>query len=70
MNADVYVDEVLWARVVPFFREHKDIAMFQQDNARLHTAAVAKTILTASGIDVLDWPAKSPDKVANREFLG
>ena len=33
--------------------------MFQQDNARPHTAAV-KTIITASGIDVLDWPAKSP----------
>ena len=47
--------------MVPFFREHRDIAMLQQDNARPNTAAsVTKTIITASGFDVLDWHAKSP----------
>lgn len=35
--------------------------IFQQDNARIHTANVVKTWMTEKNISVLNWPAKSPD---------
>ncbi|GBO20096.1 hypothetical protein AVEN_178686-1 [Araneus ventricosus] len=33
--------------------------VFQQDNARPHTAAVSQRAL--QGVDILPWPARSPD---------
>ena len=42
--------------------------MFQQDNARPYTATVSKNFLTANGIGVLDWPAKSPDMSTIEHF--
>ncbi len=35
--------------------------LFQQDNARPHTAKVTTNFFTEHGIRVLDWPAQSPD---------
>ena len=42
---------------------HGDFAMFQQYNARQHTTAVTKIILTVTvcDIDVLNWSAESSD---------
>jgi transposase len=34
---------------------------FQHDNATPHTSKVAKEFLAKSGMQVLDWPAQSPD---------
>ena len=31
------------------------------DNARPHTAAATRRVLAAHNVDVLDWPANSPD---------
>ena len=61
VNAAVYVNDVLLPRVVPFFRTHRDIVLFQQDNARPHTANLSKACLEHHRIALLDWPAKSPD---------
>jgi hypothetical protein len=36
-------------------------AIFQQDNARAHTAHATLDWLDGKGITVLDWPANSPD---------
>lgn len=35
--------------------------IFQQDNARPHTAQSTQQFLAARNIEVLDWPANSPD---------
>ena len=61
VNAAVYVNDVLLPRVVPLFRNHRDIVLFQQDNARPHTANLSKACLEHHRIALLDWPAKSPD---------
>ena len=44
---------------VPFVRSHN--LVFQQDNARAHTARVATTFLQQHNVDTLPWPAFSPD---------
>ena len=35
--------------------------LFQQDNARPHTARYTQDVLHRNNIAVLDWPARSPD---------
>ncbi|GFV31935.1 uncharacterized protein TNCV_3494881 [Trichonephila clavipes] len=42
-------------------------AIYQQDNARPHTARLSQQCL--QGYDVLPWPARSPDFFANRACL-
>ena len=34
---------------------------FQQDNARPHVAAVCRDFLQTENVDVMNWPACSPD---------
>ena len=38
-----------------------DSFIFQQDNAPINTAKLTSEYLTAMGINVLPWPARSPD---------
>ena len=35
--------------------------IFQQDNARPHSARVTQDFLRQHGVNVMDWPAVSPD---------
>ena len=56
-----YRDEVLVPFVVPFFEDHQDLATFQHDNARAHTSRVAVACLEEANIEVMQWPALSPD---------
>ena len=35
--------------------------IFQQDNSPVHCAKTSKDYFHAMGIEVLEWPAKSPD---------
>ncbi len=37
--------------------------IFQQDLAPAHTAKSTKSWLNDHGVDVLDWPANSPDLI-------
>lgn len=60
LNAQRYVNQVLAAEAIPFLQRHGP-ATLQQDNARPHTAAVTRNHLAANNINVLDWPALSPD---------
>ncbi|GFW70758.1 DDE_3 domain-containing protein [Trichonephila clavipes] len=53
-----YVDDILQPHVGPFLNGLPG-AIFQQDNARLHTARVAQDFLRH--FQTLPWPARSPD---------
>lgn len=59
LNADRYVEEVLRPEVVPYTRLHG--LTLQQDNARPHSARHTQQFLADEDVDVLPWPAYSPD---------
>ncbi|GFW42523.1 HTH_Tnp_Tc3_2 domain-containing protein [Trichonephila clavipes] len=54
----LYVDDILTPIVLPMLSSHPG-AIYQQDNARPHTARLSQQCL--QGYDVLPWPARSPD---------
>ncbi|KAK7089138.1 hypothetical protein V1264_009171 [Littorina saxatilis] len=54
------MDQVLHPHVLPFFQAHGNW-VFQHDNARPHTARATQDLLHRSGIQVMPWPALSPD---------
>lgn len=54
--------ELLAAYLLPFIEENKERAwVFQQDGASIHTSKIMKEWFSEFGIDVPEWPAKSPD---------
>ena len=56
-----YIDEILEPEVVPFLRNNGDVTLFQQDNARAHSARLTMDFFNQNGVQVLPWPAFSPD---------
>nr|KAG5704581.1 hypothetical protein BaRGS_031845 [Batillaria attramentaria] len=60
ITAQRYMDQVLHPHVLPFFHAHGNW-VFQHDNARPHTARATQDLLQRSGIQVMPWPALSPD---------
>ncbi|GFV65060.1 transposable element Tc1 transposase [Trichonephila clavipes] len=58
LTARRYVDDILTPIVLPMLSSRPG-AIYQQDNARPHTARLSQQCL--QGYDVLPWPAKSPD---------
>lgn len=61
VTAQTYINDVLRPVVVPFMGRHLRRGLFQQDNARAHTARATMQFLNQNGINVLDWPSFSPD---------
>jgi transposase len=59
LNAIRYRDEILSPHLVPFLQQHN--LTLQQDNARPHVTKISTAYLQAHNIDVLPWPAFSPD---------
>ena len=59
INSNRYLTEILQPVAVPLVRRHG--LVFQQDNARPHTARVCTRYLQAQNVNVLPWPAYSPD---------
>lgn len=59
LNAQRYRDNILQPVVVPFVQRNG--LTFQQDNARPHVARICNDFLYANNVDVLPWPAFSPD---------
>jgi transposase len=47
--------------VIPFIQAQANNVTFQQDNARPHVARVVRDYLTQQNVDLLPWPAVSPD---------
>lgn len=60
LNAQRYRDEVLRPVVVPFLQQNPR-TVFQHDNARPHTARLTQDFLDNANVQVLTWPACSPD---------
>ena len=59
LAAQRYCDEILQPHVDPIMQNNGRI--FQQDNARPHTARIATAYLQNNNIPVLPWSSKSPD---------
>ena len=60
VNAATY-QQVIQNHVLPLFRQHPQLQILQQDNARPHTARATAAFLQANNIPVLPWPSLSPD---------
>ncbi|GFU71973.1 transposable element Tcb1 transposase [Trichonephila clavipes] len=65
LTARRYVDDILTPIVLPMLSSRPG-AIYQQDNARPHTARLSQQCL--QGYDVLPWPARSPD-LSPRELV-
>ena len=63
ITANVYVKEILEKHLLPFINnlEDKENYIFQEDNAPIHTANIAKKWKEDNNIASLPWPAQSPD---------
>ena len=60
-NAQKYIS-ILQSSVIPIMKiNFKEAFIFQQDNCPIHVAAKTKTFLQNQDIDVMEWPAYSPD---------
>jgi len=63
VNAEMYghiLDDELMETIRWYGLEKKDI-IFQQDNASCHTASSVRQWFQDNGIEVMRWPAHSPD---------
>lgn len=63
VTANIYVNNVLRPVAIPFMNQHfpNGDCTYQHDNAPPHTARVTRQLLQQSNVDVLPWPALSPD---------
>ena len=64
LNAQGYIIDVLRPVVVPFINNRNGPVIFQQDNARPHTARVTTQFLQGNNINVMQWPSMSPRSIA------
>ena len=63
LTAHRFINEVLQPVLVPLLQRHRNNGQltFQQDNACTHSARLTQNYLMNQRIDVLEWPAVSPD---------
>ena len=60
LNAQGYINQILQPEAVPFLQRHGP-AIFMHDNARPHVASIFRQFLNINNVNVLPWPAVSPD---------
>ena len=56
-----YIDAVLEQVVVPFLHNQGGVTLYQQDNVRRHSARLTTDFLGQNNVQVVPWPAFSPD---------
>ena len=59
-NAQGYINKILLPVAVPFLQRHGP-AILMHDNARPHVAMICRQFLNRNNVNVLSWPAVSPD---------
>ena len=60
LDAQGYINQILKPEAVPFLQRHGP-AILMHDNARPHVARVCRQFLNRNNVNVLPWPAVSPD---------
>ncbi|GFV83777.1 transposable element Tcb1 transposase [Trichonephila clavipes] len=60
LNSQRYNSEVLGPVVLPYL-QRLAAAVFQQDNARPHVSRIVQRFFVNNQIELLHWPARSPD---------
>ncbi|GFX60834.1 transposable element Tcb1 transposase [Trichonephila clavipes] len=60
LNSQRYISEVLEPVVLPYL-QGLVIAIFQHDNVRPHAAHIVQRLFVNYQIELLPWPARSPD---------
>ncbi|GFX63236.1 transposable element Tcb1 transposase [Trichonephila clavipes] len=60
LNSQRYISEVLKPVILPYL-QGLATAIFQQDNARPHGARIVHRFFVNHQIELLPWPARSPD---------
>jgi hypothetical protein len=68
LNAQRYINEILNAEAIPFMQRNGTV-VFQQDNARPHTARITRARLAAVNVNTIQWPAISPDMGISGMYL-
>lgn len=64
LNGETYIEDILERFVVPFITEekaHRRNVVLQHDNSPVHKSHVVTEYLQDNDIEVLPWPAVSPD---------
>jgi len=61
LNAVCYLNNVLSAVVLHFIHNQQSHMRFQHDNGTIHTARITRPFLANNNINVMQWPAVSPD---------
>ncbi|KAK7483344.1 hypothetical protein BaRGS_00025404 [Batillaria attramentaria] len=62
LTAQRYIDQIIRPVVLPYLQQQPHGVLYQQDTAPPHTASVVHHVLAAN-VNVLPWPARSPDSV-------
>ena len=60
LNAQGYINQILQPEAVPFLQRYGP-AILMHDNARPHDARICRQFLSRNNVNVLPWPAVSPD---------
>ena len=60
LSAQGYINQILDPEAVPFLQRHGPVILMQ-DNARPHVARICRQFLNRNNVNVLPWPAVSPD---------
>ena len=60
LNAQGYINQILQPEAVLFIQRHGP-AILMHDNARPHVARICRQFLIRNNVNVLPWPAVSPD---------
>ena len=60
LNAQGYINQILQPEAIPYLQRHGP-AILMHDNARPHVARVCRQFLNRNNVNVLPWPAMSPD---------